>query len=95
MFSECEALESRNADFERARRFHVLITKEDEGGFSVTALNLPGTGSCGDTINEAMENFKEAARAVLEVYGDDIPWVDSREAEIPFGSEHKWIIVDV
>jgi len=79
-------------------RIHLLITKDDDGTYSAVALNLPGAASCGDTREEAEANAKEAIRAVLEAYkecGQGIPWKDSTNETIPFGAQHKWIIVDV
>lgn len=81
----------------KAYRIHLLITKDEEGTYSVVALNLPGAGSCGDTEEEAVENAKEAIRGVLESYessGKDIPWQDSSSAVIPFGAIQKWVIVN-
>ena len=78
-------------------RLHLLITKESDGSFSAVVLNLPGTGSCGDTEEMATENAKEAARGVLEVYeqgGEEIPWTNTYSADIPAGSKQKWIILD-
>ena len=52
---------------------------EEGGGYSAVAVNLPGCGSQGETWNEALENFEEAAIAAIESYiadEADIPWVD-------------------
>ena len=77
-------------------RLHLLITKDD-GIFSAVVLNLPGTGSCGDTEEEAIQNAKEAARAAVEVYqenGGEVPWKDTYSIEIPAGAKQKWVILD-
>ena len=73
---------------------HLLLVPEEDGRFSAIALNLPGTGSCGDTKEEAIENAKEAVKGVLESYtasGESIPWKDSRSDKTP--GEKKWINV--
>ena len=78
-----------------AYRFYVQIIAEEDTGFSAIALNLPGTGSCGDTEQEALENFQEAARGALASYleaGDTIPWVKEAKS-LPSGG--KWITVHV
>ena len=78
-------------------RVHVLITRDEDDTYSAVALNLPGAGSCGSSEEEAMENFQEAIRGVLESYADGdgtIPWQESVSEDIPFGAKHKWIIVD-
>ena len=75
--------------------FYVQLIAEEGGGFSAVALNLPGTGSCGDTEQEALGNFKEAARGALASYleaGDAIPWVNDLKS-LPSGG--KWITVHV
>ena len=82
----------------KGRQFHIAIVKEEEGGYSVAALNLPGVGSCGDTPEEALENFQEAARGAVESYeeaGEEIPWKETTAKDIPSGADHKWIIVYV
>lgn len=81
------------------RRLHIAITKEsdeDEGGYSVVALNISGVASMGDTIQEAIENIKEAALAAIESYeldGLEIPWTASRENEIG-SATLKWVILN-
>ena len=82
----------------KGHKIHLLTTKDETGVYSAIALNLPGAGSCGDTEDEAIENAREAIRAVIETYeygGEDIPWKDSSAEEIPFGAKQKWIIVHV
>jgi len=81
----------------KAHRFHLLLTKDDEGVFSAVVLNLPGVGSCGDTEEEAVENVKEAIRAAMEEYresGMTVPWKDTSAEEIPAGAKQKWVILD-
>jgi len=76
----------------------MVITQDEEGIFSAVALNLPGAGSCGDTLEEAVENSKEAIRGVLESYvanGEEIPWKDTSALPVLSGTEQKWISVNV
>lgn len=50
---------------------------EREGGFSIVSATLPGAASQGDTLPEALGNFKEAMHAVIDSYQADgvpIPW---------------------
>ena len=78
-------------------RFHILITRDEDGGYSAIVLNLPGIGSCGDTMEEALENAKEAIQGALEVYkasGEAIPWKDTSSAEIPAGAKQSWITLN-
>ena len=58
------------------RTAYVLLEK-DSDGISAIVLNLPGCGSCGDTIEEAMANVREALDGCIECYlesGEKIPW---------------------
>jgi predicted RNase H-like HicB family nuclease len=74
----------------------LLLCPED-GGFSAHALNLPGVVSEGDTLDEAIENIKDAFRETILSYRDDaraIPWANV-EIEEPEGSIKRWIIVNV
>jgi predicted RNase H-like HicB family nuclease len=77
-------------------RVHLVIIKDGENEFSAIAWNLPGAGSCGATVEEAVDNAIEAVKEVLESYeaaGAGIPWKDRSGERIPFGAEQKWIIV--
>lgn len=46
--------------------FPIVIQKEKEGGYSVTNLALEGCYSQGETVEEALENIKEATVLCLE-----------------------------
>jgi predicted RNase H-like HicB family nuclease len=53
-------------------RFKVILEKdEDVGGYIVSCPSLPGCFSQGDTIEEALENIKEAIQACLESLAED------------------------
>ena len=43
-----------------------IITDVDEGGFVASFPDLPGCFTCGETIEEAVENANDAKRAWLE-----------------------------
>ncbi len=50
----------------------VVIEEDEEvGGYVVSCPSLPGCFSQGDTIEEALENIKEAIQACLESLGED------------------------
>ncbi len=52
--------------------FKVVLEEDEEvGGFIVSCPSLPGCFSQGDTIEEAMENIKEAIQACLESLAED------------------------
>lgn len=65
------------------RIYRILLTPEDEGGFSVSVPSLPGCFTQGDTVEEAIEMAKEAISLYvesLESEGEAIP-DDSRSLE--------------
>lgn len=52
--------------------FKVVIEKdEDIGGYVVSCPSLPGCFIQGDTVEEALENIKEAIQACLESLDED------------------------
>jgi predicted RNase H-like HicB family nuclease len=78
-------------------RCDVCLIPEKDGSFSAIVLNLPGTGSCGATREEALQNVREAVLGVVESYaahGEEIPWRDSLGIEVPKGADRKWILVN-
>ena len=46
----------------------LLFTPQVEGGYTVTSLLLPELVTEGDSLDEALENVKDAFAAVLELY---------------------------
>ena len=46
--------------------FPIILQKEEEGGYSVSNPALEGCYSQGETIEEALENIKEATLLCLE-----------------------------
>ncbi len=64
-----------------ARKFHVIIEKDEDGGFVGKVPELQGCLSQGDTMEELLENIKEAIELCLEVQAED---TDSFEVESKF-----------
>lgn len=82
-------------EFPNDVRCHLAIMREDDGSFSVIVLNLPGTGSCGATIEEAIANVRDAVAETVRVYtesGEDVPW--ETEYHVPSDAMTKWILVN-
>lgn len=48
----------------------LVLTPQPEGGFTVTSPVLPELLTEGDTVEEALENVKDALKAVVETYED-------------------------
>jgi len=53
------------------RTYRILLTPEDEGGFSVSVPALPGCFTQGETINEAIAMAKEAITLYVESLMED------------------------
>ena len=61
-------------------QYDAVFEKEEDGGYSVWIPDLPGCASQGDTLEEAIENIKEAAELYLE---------DADRDKIEEGKLHK------
>lgn len=48
------------------RAFTVILQKEEEGGYSVRCVELPGAISQGESEKEALDNIRDAITLVLE-----------------------------
>jgi antitoxin HicB len=58
------------------REYDVVLIPEDEGGFSVSVLALPGCASQGETREEALAMVREAIEGYLEsllAHDDPVP----------------------
>ena len=61
-------------------RIKVLLEASDEGGYTVYVPALPGCISEGASVEEALENIKEAIELYLEPVEDD--WVMEENAAV-------------
>ncbi|MEK7400089.1 MAG: type II toxin-antitoxin system HicB family antitoxin [Candidatus Poribacteria bacterium] len=48
----------------------LILTPQPEGGYTVTSPLLPELVTEGDSLEEALENVKDALAAVIEIYQD-------------------------
>ena len=55
--------------------YQAVFQEEKNGGYSVWVPDLPGCASQGETIEEALENIKEA----IELYLEDSPSVEATD----------------
>lgn len=53
-------------------KYTVILEPQEEGGYTVRCLELPGAISEGETKEEALANIKEAIGLVLEVFSLDL-----------------------
>jgi len=63
----------------RILNYRILLQKEPEGGYTVTAPLLPGCVTYGKTIEEAKKMAKEAIELYLEsliAHNEEIPVED-------------------
>jgi len=63
----------------RGRKFTVVLTKEDVGGYSVRCVEVPAAISQGETRAEAIKNIKEAIVLYLESFPDELKIIDERD----------------
>ena len=50
--------------------YTVIVHEDEDGGYWTEVPALPGTGSQGDTLEEAIENTKEAIALMVEYLRD-------------------------
>jgi predicted RNase H-like HicB family nuclease len=50
--------------------YTVIVHEDEDGGYWTEVPALPGTGSQGDTLEEAVENTKEAITLMVEYLRD-------------------------
>lgn len=63
-----------------ARRYNVVIEKDETGVYVATAPALPGVVEQGDTVDEAFENMGAAMRFTLDSMieeGEELPASDA------------------
>ena len=60
------------------REFTVILSLQDDGGYSVVCPALPGCVSQGENQREALENIMEAAELVLEALDNEASAEDER-----------------
>jgi len=50
----------------------VILREEEEGGYSVQCLELPGCISEGETREESLVNIREAVEGYLEAFPEEL-----------------------
>jgi antitoxin HicB len=61
----------------RQQRYTILLTPEEDGGFTVTSPFFPGLVTYAENREDAITMAKDAAEGLLLVkleYGDEIPY---------------------
>ena len=68
----------------------LVLTLPPEGGYTVTSPLLPELVTEGDSLDEALENVKDALAAVIELYQDlgrSLP----ENTQIPDANSPVWL----
>ncbi len=60
-------------------KYTVILEPQEEGGYTVRCLELPGAISQGETKGEALLNIKEAIGLVLEVLSQELSVLENAE----------------
>lgn len=63
------------------RKFQITLIKHAEG-VSVSCPELPGCHSQGETVDEALENIRDAIGEYLDVFGEPEINFELREIEV-------------
>ena len=61
-------------------KFTVILSPEADGGYSVVCPAVPGCVSQGDSLDEALDNIREAILLCLEVRKEDSLAATCRDA---------------
>jgi predicted RNase H-like HicB family nuclease len=51
--------------------FKVVLQRDEDGGYIISCPALPGCHSQGDSMDEALENIKEAIAGCLESLAEE------------------------
>jgi len=66
-------------------KYNIVLEPQEEGGYTVYVPALPGCVSQGETVEEAMDNIKDAIIVYLESLrerGVNLPQVEEREVAV-------------
>lgn len=58
-------------DIRRAFEFDVVILEDESGGYVALVPSLPGCHTQGESIDEVLENVREAIELYLETLSDE------------------------
>ena len=64
-------------------KLRIILEPQEEGGYTVYIPSLPGCVSQGETVEEAMQNIKEAAEIYIEsIKARELPLIKIEEREL-------------
>ncbi len=67
------------------RQFTIRYQAEEEGGFSGQCLEIPGAISQGETVQELIENMKDAINLILESIKEEADLENKKSLVIELG----------
>ena len=79
---------NQDTNIPNKRQFTIRYLSEEEGGFSGQCLELPGAISQGETIEELVENMKDAISLILQSITEDANQKDKKSLVIELGSNY-------
>jgi predicted RNase H-like HicB family nuclease len=62
--------------------YTILLTKQEEGGYTAQCLEVPGAISQGETKVETLKNIKEALSLVLEALREEAEKQKAEEIKV-------------
>ena len=71
-FGQMEAGRSLGLPHGMVMRYTVVLEPQEEGGFTVQCVEIPGAISQGETREEALANIKEAIELILDVQREEL-----------------------
>ena len=63
----------------KGHRFTVILERDEDGGYSVQCVELPGAISQGETKEEALRNIREAIELYLESWPDALERLERKK----------------
>ena len=80
--------QDKNTLVKRQFTIRYQAEEEEEGGFSGQCLELPGAISQGETIEELIENMKDAISLILESIKQEADLKDKKSLVIELGTNY-------
>ena len=68
----------------------LVLEPQPEGGYTVTSPLLPELVTEGDSLEEVLDNVKDALAAVIETY-QDLGWSLPQNTQIPDANSPVWL----
>jgi predicted RNase H-like HicB family nuclease len=77
---------NQNIPSSNKRQFTISYLAEEEGGFSGQCFEIPGAISQGETIEELVDNMKDAIQLILESIKEETESKNKKSLIIELGT---------